>query len=54
MGTKQLSKSDLVYKIIRESWGFKTAEDEVALGEIDIQLHAEHISLLENHSKSTR
>ena len=51
MGTKQLSKSDVIYRIIRERWRFRRVEDEEALGEIDIRIRAEHVSVLESHSK---
>ena len=53
MGTKQMTKMNVIYKIIRERWRLMKAEDE-ALGEIDIRLHAEHVWLLENHSKQIK
>ena len=51
MGTKQLSKSDVIHKIIRERWRLRGVDYEEALGEIDIRIRAEHVSVLENHSK---
>lgn len=51
MGWKQMTKTDVIYRIIRERWRFRRAEDEEARGEIDIRLRAEHVSLIENHSK---